>query len=96
MTRPATRQSKDIRLGDDVRLLDGPWAGHEGKYIEDRPGIKLRRVVLLENGEEAFVTNPDQWERVTVANVAGNRGVIAERPPASIIHQGALESSERR
>jgi hypothetical protein len=55
---------KDIRFGDRVRLLSGPWVGHEGVYIEDRDGLKPRRVVRLDNEEEAFVTGNDQWERV--------------------------------
>ena len=55
----------DIRLGDRVRLLSGPWAGHEGVFIKvlDK-GFKKRRVVRLDNEEEAFVTRDDQWERV--------------------------------
>jgi hypothetical protein len=51
---------------DRVRILDGPWVGHEGIYIEDRPGMRgTRRVVRVDNDEEAFVTRPaEQWERL--------------------------------
>jgi hypothetical protein len=57
--------SRDIRFMDRVRILDGPWAGHVGIYIEDRPGMRgTRRVVRLDNDEEAFVTRSEQWERV--------------------------------
>jgi hypothetical protein len=64
----ATRQSKDIRKGDDVLLLDGHWKGHIGKYVTDRKqGFKKRRVVQLTNGDEAFVTRDDQWKRVSEA-----------------------------
>jgi hypothetical protein len=58
--------AKDIRFMDRVRILDGPWVGHEGIYIEDRPGMRgTRRVVRVDNDEEAFVTRPaEQWERL--------------------------------
>jgi len=32
--------TKDIRFGDRVRILSGPWAGDEGTYFEDREGLK--------------------------------------------------------
>ena len=63
-----TGKAKDIRFGDRVRLLAGPWTGHEGVYVEDRPGLRgTRRVVLLDNNEEAFAIKPNQWERVLKA-----------------------------
>lgn len=62
-----TNTANGIGVGDRVRLLFGPWAGHEGKYIGDRAGFKLRHVVRLDNREEAFVTSDDQWERVVPA-----------------------------
>jgi transcription antitermination factor NusG len=61
------KANPDVRLGDRVRLIAGPWAGREGIYIENRPGVHgTRRVILLDDGDEAFVTRPaEQWERVT-------------------------------
>ena len=62
------RWTKDIRLGDRVRLLSGPWAGHEGQYIANRSGVfGIRKVVRLDNEEEAFVKDDDHWERVLKA-----------------------------
>jgi hypothetical protein len=62
-----TDPAKDIRFGDRVRILSGPWVGHEGTYFEDRNGFKPRRVVRLDNEEEAFVTKDCQWERIRKA-----------------------------
>jgi len=59
---------KTIAPGTRVLITGShPWAGHSGEFVrfEETP-FGERPIVRLDNGQECFVTRPDQWRKLPV------------------------------
>lgn len=67
MATAATVTTSDVRPGDDVRVLEGPFAGQVGKYL--RPKTTERRttvhVVLLDAGGEEYIRRKEHMLRIS-------------------------------
>lgn len=59
-----------MKTGQRVILLEPhPWANHAGEYVRDELIHTLgitRPIVRLDNGQECFVMNSDQWQTLPI------------------------------